>query len=149
MIEVILSQIVISETQDSQIIVLKEKHGNRSFPIVIGFYEAAAIDRNVKEIKTIRPLTHTLLADVIKSLNGTLEKIVITELKDSTFHAKLVIRQNSSFVEVDSRPSDAIAIAVGEKSPIFVEEAVLDEVCKYTIPEETKEEGPEEEIDEE
>jgi bifunctional DNase/RNase len=140
MIEMTLSQIVISEMQESQIIVLKEKDGSRSFPIVIGFFEAAAIDRNVKEIQTPRPLTHALLASVITSLSGTLEKIIVTELKKSTFHAKLVIRRNGSIVEVDSRPSDAIAIAVAVKCPIFVEEAVLDEVCRWNAPSEEEEE---------
>ena len=141
MIEMALSQIIISETQESQIIVLQEKNGLRSFPIVIGFYEAAAIDRNVKGIQTIRPLTHSLLASVIKGLGGALEKIIVTELRDSTYHAKLVIRQNGSIVEIDSRPSDAIAIAVGEKCPIFVEEAVINEVCKFSLPDDPEREG--------
>jgi bifunctional DNase/RNase len=139
MVEVTLSQIVISEMQESQIIVLKEKDGSRSFPIVIGFFEAAAIDRGVKEIETPRPLTHALLASVIKNMNGILERVVVTALKKSTFHAKLVIRQNGSTVEVDSRPSDAIAVAVAQKTPIFVEEAVLDEVCRWQAPSDEEE----------
>ena len=136
MVEMSLSRILITETRDSQIIVLKEKAGNRSFPIVIGLFEAAAIDRHVKNIRTPRPLTHDLLLSVIQSMAGVLERVVITELKDNTFYAKLVIQRDGDTVEVDSRPSDAIALAVQKQTPIFVEEAVLEEVCKWDVSEE-------------
>src|SRR3990172_1857183 len=131
MIPVILTQILITETGDSQIIVLKEKDGPRSFPIVIGILEAAAIDRHVKKIRTPRPLTHDLLDSVIKILGGRLERIIVTELRDKTFFAKLIIMRNGASVDVDSRPSDAVALAVLNDAPIFVEEKVLDEVCKW------------------
>lgn len=123
-----LSRIIITETSDQQIIVLKEKFGERSFPIVIGINEAAAIDRRIKDIETPRPLTHDLLASIINSLEAQLEKIVIHDLLDHTFYAKLVLRRNGQLVEVDSRPSDAIALGAGTEVPIFVEESVLREV---------------------
>jgi bifunctional DNase/RNase len=123
-----LARIVISDTSDQQIIILRERGGSRQFPIVIGINEASAIDRRVKNIQTPRPLTHDLLANVIRDLSGELEKIVIHDLRDHTFFAKLVIRQNGHLHEVDSRPSDAIALGVAADTPIYVEEAVLRQV---------------------
>ncbi|MGR3311128.1 MAG: bifunctional nuclease family protein [Candidatus Brocadiales bacterium] len=132
MIEVELSKIMISETNDHQIIILKEKEGQRSFPIVIGLHEAWAIDRAVKEIPTPRPLTHDLLYNVITGLNSDLMQIIINDLKNNTFYAKLILQKNGNQVEIDSRPSDAIALAMQKRdTPIFVEEKVLDEVCKW------------------
>ena len=129
MVEMELSRILIAETRDGQIIVLKEKEGTRSFPIVIGYFEASAIDRHVKEVATPRPLTHDLLRSVITEMGGKLERIVVNDLADNTFYARLVIRRNNEVVEVDSRPSDAIALAVLAGAPIYVEESVLDQVC--------------------
>jgi len=123
-----LSRIIITETSDQQIIVLREKFGERSFPIVIGINEAFAIDRRIKGVETPRPLTHDLMASLIERLSGQLEKIVIYDLRDHTFYAKLVIRKNGELIEVDSRPSDAIALGAGTEAPIFVEESVLRDV---------------------
>ena len=124
-----LARIVINDASDQQIIILKERDGERQFPIVIGLTEAIAIDRRVKGIMTPRPLTHDLLANVISDLEGELEKIVVHDLRDHTFYAKLVIRRQGELVEVDSRPSDAIALGVGSETPIYVEEQVLQQVC--------------------
>ncbi len=126
-----LSRIMISETSDHQIIVLKENGGERSFPIVIGLHEAWAIDRAVKEIPTPRPLTHDLLTNIIAQLSDGLEKIEISDLKNNTFYAKIIINQNGNTLEIDSRPSDAIALAMQRKTPIYVASKVLDEVCKW------------------
>lgn len=125
-----LARIVINETSQEQFIVLKERDGERFFPIVIGLPEVYAIDRRVKGYATARPLTHELLANVIHDLNGELEKIVIHDLRDHTFYAKLVIRHNGELVEVDSRPSDAIALGAGTDTPIYVDESVLRQVCE-------------------
>lgn len=124
-----LSRIIISEMQDSQIIVLKEVDGERKFPIVIGSTEAMAIDRRLKGIPTPRPMTHDLLANVIEKLGGSIERIVIDNLQEHTFYAKIYIRQNGDLIEIDSRPSDAIALGVATSVPIYVAEHVLDEVC--------------------
>ncbi|OHB82548.1 MAG: hypothetical protein A3J73_02235 [Planctomycetes bacterium RIFCSPHIGHO2_02_FULL_38_41] len=124
-----LSKILITETSDHQIIVLKEKDGQRSFPIVIGINEAWAIDRAVKGITTPRPLTHDLIHNVIEGLNAGVVKVVINDLKNNTFYAKIVLQGNSALVEIDSRPSDAIALAMQKNTPIFVEKKVLEEVC--------------------
>ena len=126
-----LSRIIISETSDQQVIVLREKTGaGRQFPIVIGINEAIAIDRRLKGAATPRPMTHELLASVIQALRGELEKIVIHDLRDHTFFAKLVLRQEGRLLEVESRPSDAIALGVAADTPIFVSEHVLREVTE-------------------
>ncbi len=125
-----LSKIIITETSDHQIIVLKEREGQRSFPIVIGLPEAWAIDRAVKGIATPRPLTHDLISNVIEGLNAGIVKIVISELRNNTFYAKIILQQNGSNVEIDSRPSDAIALAMQRNTPIFVAKRVLEEVCR-------------------
>jgi len=130
MVQMELTRILISETSDHQVIVLREKGGKRSFPIVIGIYEATAIDRSVKEIQTPRPLTHDLLGNIIRELGGELQRVVVNDLRDNTFFAKLIIQQNGKIVEVDSRPSDAIALAVQKGTPILVAEKVLDEICR-------------------
>ena len=124
-----LRRIIISDMQDRQIIYLKEVDGEREFAIQIGSGEAYAIDRRLKGIPTQRPLTHDLLASVIEHLGGTLEKIEINNLEDATFFAKLHIRRDGKLIEIDSRPSDAIALGVATDVPIFVAEHVLNAVC--------------------
>jgi len=125
-VKVELSKIIINEAVDQQIIVLKELEGERSFPIVIGMTEILAIDRRLKDIQLPRPMTHDLLADVIDQMGGEVEKVVISDLSNGTFYARLHINSNGSTVEVDSRPSDAIALGVGIGAPIFVDEQVFE-----------------------
>ncbi|MBT8484837.1 MAG: bifunctional nuclease family protein [Phycisphaerales bacterium] len=120
-----LSRIFIREMTDMQIIELTEIGGDRTFPIVIGLAEAWAIERRLKGIEIRRPQTHDLLASTITHLNGRLKQIVINDLVDGTFYAKLIIIQNGEEIEVDSRPSDAIALGVAEDVPIYVAEHVL------------------------
>lgn len=121
-----LSRIFIRELKDLQFIELQEVEGERSFPIAIGLPEAQAIERRLKGLEPPRPQTHDLLAATIQSLGGTLEQIVIHDLSDNTFFARLVVKQNGREVEIDSRPSDAIALGVANNVPIFVEEKVLE-----------------------
>jgi uncharacterized protein len=123
-----LTRIIINETSDSQIIFLKEVDGERMFPIVIGMCEASSIDRRVRNQPTPRPLTHDLLASAIDLLGGDLQDIYINELREHTYFAKLRIRHEGELVEVDSRPSDAIALAVTVDVPIFVADDIIDEV---------------------
>ena len=122
-----LSRIFIREMTDMQIIELTEVDGDRTFPIVIGLPEAFAIERRLKGIEIPRPQTHDLLASVIEHLGGTLKAIVVNDLVDGTFYAKLVIDLDGEDIEVDSRPSDAIALGVAEDVPIYVAEQVLDQ----------------------
>ncbi|MCD6304295.1 MAG: bifunctional nuclease family protein [Planctomycetes bacterium] len=123
-----LSRILITEYGDQQVIFLKEKGGQRSFPILIGTAEALAIDRRLKGIHTPRPMTHELLANVIEQMGGTIERIVINDLREHTFIATLYIRRGTELIAVDSRPSDAIALGSAFDTPIFVAEQVLDDV---------------------
>ena len=125
-VEVELSRIIINETSDQQVIFLKERNGERGFPIVIGIVEIFAIDRRIKGIKPPRPMTHDLLEQIITSLDAKIEKIVINDLRHHTFYARMYLRYNGQLVEIDSRPSDAIALSVAVKAPIFVAEHVFD-----------------------
>ena len=120
-----LSRIFIREMTDMQIIELTEVDGDRTFPIVIGLPEAFAIERRLKGIDIPRPQTHDLLASVIGHLGGEPKRIIVTDLVDGTFYAKLVVEQDGHDVEIDSRPSDAIALGVAESVPIYVAECVL------------------------
>jgi bifunctional DNase/RNase len=129
-VEVELSRILINETSDQQIIVLKERHGERSFPIVIGIVEIFAIDRRLKGIKPPRPMTHDLLDSVIKRVGAHIEKIVIDDLRNHTFYAKIHINVDGHTVEVDSRPSDAIALGVASNTPIYVADHVFDKTSQ-------------------
>ena len=128
-VEMELCQIIIQETTEQQIIVLKERHGERAFPIVIGIAEALAIDRRLKGIQPERPLTHDLLFNIITEMNGQLERIEINDLRDHTFYAKLIINKDGQEIEIDSRPSDAIALGAANNMPIFVAEHVVKAVC--------------------
>jgi hypothetical protein len=125
-IEVELSRIIIDETTDQQVIVLKEKKGERTLPIVIGIVEIMAIDRRLKGKTTIRPLTHDLLGNVIDALGAKVEKVVISDLQNHTYFATIHLNINDKIVEVDSRPSDAIAVGIATNVPIYVAEHVFD-----------------------
>ena len=129
-IPVELSRIIINEGSDQQIIVVREKAGQRSFPIVIGIVEIFAIDRRLKGIMPPRPMTHDLLQSVIEQMGGKVARIDITDLQNHTFFAKLTIETDSKQIEVDCRPSDAIALGVATKAPLFVSEEVFEKVLK-------------------
>ena len=127
-----LARIVIIDSEDEKMsmIVLRETEGDRTFPILIGVHEAYAIRRRTTQNKMQRPMTHDLIECMIGQLDFKLDQIVIHELRDSTFYAKLVLRRNGDIVEIDSRPSDAIAVGAGTDTPIFVDDTVLDQVCQ-------------------
>ncbi len=126
MVEMELNKIIIDENRRDQVIVLKEKGGERILPIVIGIAEAYAIDMKLKGINPARPLTHDLLKDVIDSLGAKLDRVIIDKLQDNTFHAKLILVLNGQEEKnIDARPSDSIALATRAQAPLFVEEDVL------------------------
>ena len=128
-IPVELSKTIINEEADQQIIVLRELDGQqRSFPIVIGMGEILAIDRRMKGIALPRPLTHDLLEQVVEQMDGVIQKVVISDLRDHTFFATIHVRRGDDTIEIDSRPSDAIALLAGLKIPLFVEDHVFDKL---------------------
>ena len=131
LVQMDLARIVIidSDEEKMSMIVLREVNGDRAFPILIGIHEAYAIDRRTKHIAVQRPMTHDLIEEMIGELDYKLDQIQILELRDSTFYAKLILRRNGEVVEIDSRPSDAIAVGAGTDTPIYVDDSILDQVC--------------------
>ena len=125
-----LARILIRETNDTHIVELREADGERIFPIVIGLNEAAAIERRLMGQQPPRPQTHELLASVIEALGARIERVVISDLKAHTFYARLILRRDDDVIDIDTRPSDAIALGVATDVPIYVEEHVLEDVCR-------------------
>jgi bifunctional DNase/RNase len=123
-----ISRIIINENADQQYVFLREVDGDRTFAIVIGLFEATSIDRRVKGNKSPRPLTHDLIASMVSNLGGEIVEVHITELRDATYFAMIHISKNGQMIEIDSRPSDALALAVTVNAPIFVAEDVLEEL---------------------
>lgn len=133
MIEVSINGVFLTQSQSSGIL-LKELEGDRTLPIIIGEYEAQSIALGLENIKPPRPITHDLTSKILETCGISLESVLITELKDNTFFAVIRVRSggSSSFLEVDSRPSDAIALAVRNNTPIFVNESVMDQAAYVT-----------------
>lgn len=125
-----LSRILIREGHESHVVELREVDGERVFPIVIGPSEAMAIERRLMGKLPPRPQTHELLASVIEHLGASVERVIINDLKDHTFFARLVLRRGDDEIDIDSRPSDAIALGVATEVPIYVAEHVLEDVCR-------------------
>jgi bifunctional DNase/RNase len=128
-----LARIIISEISDNQVIYLREVDGERQFPILIGIFEATNIDRRVKEdYQPPRPLTHDLVVNVAEALGAEVDSVVISELREHTYFAQLRLRRDGEIIEIDSRPSDAIAVAVTfhPPLPIYVSEEVLEDAIK-------------------
>ena len=126
MIEMIIDSMRVSPMNDQHVVILKEKMAERYLPIWIGQTEADAISVKLQGVEVHRPLTHDLLTSVIDALGAMVESIVVYDLKNDTFYAKISLIVKGRQIEVDSRPSDAFALAVRVKAPIFVEEVVLD-----------------------
>jgi bifunctional DNase/RNase len=108
------------------IIILRDKDGQRVLPIWVGVFEANAIALQIENVTTPRPMTHDLLKNVIQDLRGRIEKIVVSDLKENTFYALIYLAVAGEVMAVDARPSDAIALALRARAPIFVEEKVID-----------------------
>lgn len=125
-VEAELFEIRINEVEAEQLIILVEKGGDRRLPIVIGLCEANAIQIHIHGINPPRPLTHDLLNNTIPSLGGVIERIVVSDLREGTYYAEVVVRLNEEEITIDARPSDAVALAVRAGCPIYIEEAVLD-----------------------
>ncbi|QDS94782.1 hypothetical protein FF011L_35640 [Roseimaritima multifibrata] len=130
-----LARIIISEISENQVIYLQEVDGDRQFPILIGIFEATNIDRRVQEgYQPPRPLTHDLIVSVAEELGAELESVIISDLHEHTYFAQLRLRKDGKQIEIDARPSDAIAIAVtfDPPLPIYVTEEVLEQAISAT-----------------
>ncbi|MDO8672580.1 MAG: DUF151 domain-containing protein [Dehalococcoidia bacterium] len=126
MIEMAIDSIRVSLMNYQRVVILKEKAAERYLPIWIGPAEADAIAVKLQGVSVPRPLTHDLLRSVIDSLGASINSIIVCDLKNDTFYAKLILNVGGEQVEIDSRPSDAMALAVRSEAPIFAEESVLD-----------------------
>ncbi|MDC0937107.1 bifunctional nuclease family protein [Pirellulales bacterium] len=125
-----LVRIIMSDINKEQVIFLKEIDGQRTFPILIGLFEAHSIDSRVKNVESTRPLTHDLLLSMVEAMDGEFQDVVISELREHTYYAVLRVRHEGELLEIDARPSDAIAVAVtcDPVLPIYVSEDVLHDV---------------------
>ena len=126
MLEMVVDSIRVSLMNYQRVVILKEKEMDRYLPIWIGPAEADAIAVKLQDVSVPRPLTHDLLESVVSSLGAGIERIIVSELNNDTFYAKIVLAAQGENREIDCRPSDAIALAVRAKVPIFVEDAVLE-----------------------
>jgi bifunctional DNase/RNase len=126
MIEMIIDSIRVSLMNYQRVVILKEKVADRYLPIWIGPAEADAIAVKLQDVSVPRPLTHDLLRSVIDTLGASIDSIIVCDLKNDTFYAKIILNVDGKQMEVDSRPSDALALAVRVGVPIFAEDVVLD-----------------------
>lgn len=124
--EMSIDSIRVSLQNYQRVVILKDKGSDRYLPIWIGANEADAIAVKLQEVSVPRPLTHDLLESVIQSLGARVNHILVSDLSDDTFYAKIVLQHNDSQTEIDSRPSDAIALAVRTQAPIFASDSVID-----------------------
>jgi bifunctional DNase/RNase len=156
MIEVTVDRIQVNLVSQSRVVILRETNGNRFLPIWIGQFEAEAIAMFLQEVEAVRPMTHDLLKNLIQGLGAVLERVEIHDLRDDVFYARLMIRSGDQSIEVDSRPSDGIALAIRVHAPIYIAEAVMDRAGttpeadirdKPEAPAEAGEEFPDERLD--
>jgi hypothetical protein len=139
MIEMELTGVRVELPSNQPIVLLRERGGERYLPIWIGAAEAAAIALSLQGVVTPRPMTHDLMKNILEDLAVSVHRIVVTELRDSTFFATIQMRRGDDTYEISSRPSDAIALAVRFSTPIFASEEVLEEAA-ILIPEDEDEE---------
>ncbi|NWF93755.1 MAG: bifunctional nuclease family protein [Syntrophaceae bacterium] len=126
-VEMEVKGVRLDATGQNPVVVLADREGNKALPIWIGIPEATAIERELKNIAPVRPMTHDLLYSILAQAQINVKEVRIVDLKDRTYYAKLFLTLNKKLVEVDARPSDAIVIALKSKAPIFVSAAILDE----------------------
>jgi bifunctional DNase/RNase len=126
LIEMSIQGLMVDPITNTPIVVLKDKDGGRKLPIWVGIFEANAIALQIENIATPRPMTHDLLKNIIKDLEGRVERVVVSDLKDNTFYAVIYLTVKGESIAVDARPSDAIALALRARAPILVEESVIE-----------------------
>jgi len=138
MVEMKVEGLTLDPLTNMPIIILKDLLSDKALPIWVGYFEANAIALEIEKINTPRPMTHDLLSNMISSLHAKVKHVLINDLKDNTFFAVISVTQNGSDITIDSRPSDAIALALRTKSPIFVEEKVIEAAKKLDLPDPDK-----------
>lgn len=132
-IEMTIKGLMVDPDTNMPIVILRDKDGQRVLPIWVGLFEANAIALQIENVSTPRPMTHDLLRNVIADLKATVQKIVVCDLQENTFYALIYLALNGDTVAVDARPSDAIALALRTKAPIFVEDSVIDNAKTVSI----------------
>jgi bifunctional DNase/RNase len=125
-IEMTIKGLMVDPINNTPIVILRDKDGERVLPIWVGMFEANAIALQIENLATPRPMTHDLLRNVIRDLQADVQKIVISDLQDNTFYALIYLTVRGESVAIDARPSDAIALALRTHAPIFVEDSVID-----------------------
>lgn len=126
LIEMTIKGLMVDPITNTPIVILKDKEGDRVLPIWVGVFEANAIALQIENVSTPRPMTHDLLRNIITDLDGRVDRIVVSDLKDNTFFALIHLTVKGEGIAVDARPSDAIALALRTRAPILVEETVID-----------------------
>ena len=134
-VEMAIKGLMVDPITNMPIVLLHDREGARVLPIWIGVFEANAIALQIENQATPRPMTHDLLRNVITDLKAAVDRVVVTELKENTFYAAIYLQVGEDLVAVDARPSDAIALALRAKAPIFVEDAVLEGAKTLDTPE--------------
>jgi len=134
--EMVVKGLTLDPLTNMPIIILRDVPGNKALPIWIGIFEANAIALEMEKVSTPRPMTHDLIRNIIQEMKARVNRIVINDLKDNTFYAKIYIAQNDSEMIIDSRPSDAIALALRVQAPIFVAKKVIEEAKSIDLTEE-------------
>jgi len=138
MVEMKVEGLTLDPLTNMPIIILKDLLSDKALPIWVGYFEANAIALEIEKINTPRPMTHDLLRSMITSLHAKVKHVLINDLKENTFFAVISVIQNGSDMTIDSRPSDAIALALRTKSPIFVEDKVIEAAKKLDLPDPNK-----------
>jgi uncharacterized protein len=122
----VIKGLMVDPVTNMPIVILRDKDGQKVLPIWVGIFEANAIALQIENVATPRPMTHDLLRNIIQDLNASVQKIVVCDLQDNTFYALIYLNLNGGTVAIDARPSDAIALALRTRAPIYVEETVID-----------------------
>ncbi len=137
-IEVKIEGLTLDPMTNMPIVLLRNLEGNKALPIWVGIYEANAIASVIEDIGSPRPLTHELIYNILDGVKVSVERVVVNDLRENTFYALIFLLQNGKLVKIDSRPSDAIAIALRNKAPIFVSEKVFEDAKLIDLEQEPK-----------
>lgn len=125
-IEMTIKGLMVDPITNTPIVILRDEEGQRVLPIWVGIYEANAIALQIENVTTPRPMTHDLLRNIIEDLKATVDRIVVCDLQENTFYALIYLTREGETLAIDARPSDAIALALRTRAPIFVEDTVID-----------------------